>query len=106
MRRAERINEKGTGPVKKKWRKKPATRRPNRALSALLAIAETASQGLEPDKIISDTLDRSISVLGFDLGYVRTLDAQTGNVVVRASQGLRQQEHGSPSVPLHESRRP
>lgn len=105
MRHAERIDEKRTRPVSKKWRKKSATRRPNRALAALLAIAETATQGLEPDKIISDTLDRSISVLGFDLGYVRTLDLQTGNVVVRASKGLRQQEHGSPSVALHESRR-
>jgi PAS domain S-box-containing protein len=104
MRRAQRKNARRTARVPK-GRLKPSTRHQNRALSALLAIAQTATQGLELENIISDTLDKSLAVLGFDLGYVRTLDPQTSHVVVRASIGLREKEHRSPSVSLHEPQR-
>jgi PAS domain S-box-containing protein len=74
-------------------------------LSALLAIAEAATQSLDTEKILNDTLDKSLEILGFDVGYVRILEPETGNVSVRASRGLTTPEHPSQSVPLNSSRR-
>jgi PAS domain S-box-containing protein len=74
-------------------------------LSALLAIAEAATQSLDTEKILNDTLDKSLEILGFDVGYVRILEPETGNVSVRASRGLSTPEHPSKSVPLDSSRR-
>ncbi len=45
-----------------------------RELAALLAISQTATQSLETDKILNDTLDKSLEILDFDVGYIRTLD--------------------------------
>jgi len=47
-----------------------------RELAALLAISQTATQSLETDKILNDTLDKSLEILDFDVGYIRTLDAE------------------------------
>ena len=77
----------------------------SKTLSALLAIAETATQALDPEKILGDTLHKSLEILRFDIGYIRILDPQTGNVVVRASQGLKAREHPSRTVALHEPQR-
>ncbi|HKY07582.1 MAG TPA: ATP-binding protein [Candidatus Binatia bacterium] len=104
MRSAGRKNARFTARGNKRQHLKTPTRRKG-PLSALLAIAETATQGLELENIIGDTLDKSIAILGFDLGYIRTLDPQSGHVVVRASRGLREKEHRSPSVSLHEPQR-
>jgi PAS domain S-box-containing protein len=71
----------------------------------LLTIAETATQALDPEKILNDTLDKSLAILGFEVGYIRILEPETGNVVVRASRGLKAREHPSRAVPLHESQR-
>ncbi len=89
---------------KSSYQKRSSPRR-NRALSALLAIAETATQSLDTEKILNDTLDKSLEILGFDVGYVRILEPETGNVSVRASRGLGTPEHPSKSVPLDSSRR-
>ena len=35
-----------------------------RELAALLAISQTATQSLETEKILSDTLDKSLEILG------------------------------------------
>ncbi|MGH7845574.1 MAG: PAS domain S-box protein, partial [Candidatus Binatia bacterium] len=76
-----------------------------KTLSALLAIAETATQALDPEEILSGTLDKSLEILRFDIGYIRILDPETGNVVVRASRGLKAPEHPSKTVALHEPQR-
>jgi PAS domain S-box-containing protein len=57
-------------------------------LTALLKIADTATQSLSTDRILNDTLDKSLEVLGFDVGYIRILDPEKKTMVVRASRGL------------------
>jgi hypothetical protein len=47
-----------------------------RELTALLAISQTATQSLETDKVLNDTLDKSLEILDFDVGYIRTLDRE------------------------------
>jgi PAS domain S-box-containing protein len=59
-----------------------------RYLRALLTIADTATQSLSTDRILNDTLDKSLEVLGFDVGYIRILDPEKKTMVVRASKGL------------------
>ena len=59
-----------------------------RYLRALLTIADTATQSLSTDRILNDTLDKSLEVLGFDVGYIRILDPEKKTMVVRASEGL------------------
>ena len=71
-------------------------------LSALLTIAETASQSLDTNKILSDTLDKSLEILHFDVGYVRTLVPGTKDLVVRTARGFSSLESLAPVVPLHE----
>ena len=61
----------------------------SRDLPALLAVAEVATQSLDIEKILHDTLDKSLEVLGFDLGFIRTLDPENKNMLVRVAQGLR-----------------
>ena len=71
-----------------------------RQLSALLAIAEAASQSLDTDKILNDTLDKSLEILRFDVGYIRTLVPGTANLVVRASRGFSSSDSLSLLIPL------
>ncbi|HWP60520.1 MAG TPA: GAF domain-containing protein [Candidatus Acidoferrales bacterium] len=63
-----------------------------RDLAALLTIAETATQSLDIDKILADTLDKSLEILGFDVGFIRTLDRERKNMLVRVARGLRSPE--------------
>jgi PAS domain S-box-containing protein len=72
----------------------------SRELAALLAISQTATQSLETDKILSDTLDRSLEILDFDVGYIRTLDAEKKNLIVRVAKGLSSPEFLSTSFPM------
>ena len=74
----------------------------NRAeeLSALLTIAQTASQSLDTQKILNDTLDKSLEILGFDVGYIRTLDTDGENLVVRVARGLDSPEFLQSAIPL------
>jgi len=72
-----------------------------RQLSALLAIAETASQSLDTDKILNDTLDKSLEILHFHVGYIRTLDPGTENLVLRTARGFSSAESLPNVVPLH-----
>ncbi len=55
---------------------------------ALLAIADIASQSLSTEKILNDTLDKSLEVLRFDVGYIRILDPDKKTIVRRVSKGL------------------
>ena len=71
-----------------------------RELAALLAISQTATQSLETEKILSDTLDKSLEILDFDVGYIRTLDAGKKNLIVRVARGLSSPEFLSTSFPM------
>ena len=71
-----------------------------RELAALLAISQTATQSLETEKILNDTLDKSLEILDFDVGYIRTLDAEKKNLIVRVARGLSSPEFLSTSFPL------
>ncbi len=71
-----------------------------RELAALLAISQTATQSLETEKILNDTLDKSLEILDFDVGYVRTLDPEKKNLIVRVARGLSSPEFLSTTIPL------
>ena len=71
-----------------------------RDLAALLAISQTATQSLETEKILNDTLDKSLEILDFDVGYIRTLDADKKNLIVRVARGLSSREFLSTIFPL------
>jgi len=72
----------------------------NRELAALLAVLQTATQSLETEKILNDTLDKSLEILDFDVGYIRTLDPEKKNLIVRVARGLSSPEFLSTSFPL------
>ena len=72
----------------------------NRELAALLAILQTATQSLETEKILNDTLDKSLEILDFDVGYIRTLDPAKKNLIVRVARGLSSPEFLSTSFSL------
>lgn len=76
-----------------------------RDLSALLSVAETATQSLDIEKILSDTLDKSLEILGFELGFIRILNAEKDGLVVRAASGLRSPEFLRGVAPIRSERR-
>src|ERR687887_2098583 len=63
-----------------------------RYLSALLAVAETATQSLDTEQIFKHTLDKSLEILGFEVGFIRTLDPERKNLLVRTARGLNSPE--------------
>src|SRR4030095_2206047 len=71
-----------------------------RELAALLAISQTATQSLETEKILNDTVDKSLASLDFDVGLIRPLDCEQKNVIVRAARGLSSPEFLSTTFPL------
>ena len=75
----------------------------NRELSALLEISKTATQTLETERILSDTLRKSMDILGLDVGYVRTLDNESKNLIVRVASGLSSPEFLTSSYSLDSS---
>ncbi|MGH7773294.1 MAG: sensor histidine kinase [Candidatus Binatia bacterium] len=74
-------------------------------LSALLTIAETTAQSLDTEKILRDTLDKSLEILGFDVAFIRILDPKTGNLVVRIARGFYSPEFLTNIVPIDSVRR-
>ena len=76
-----------------------------RDLLALLTIAETATQSLDLQKILDDTLHKSLEILGFDVGFIRILDSEKGGMVVRAAYGLRSAEFLQGVTPISSERR-
>jgi PAS domain S-box-containing protein len=77
----------------------------SRDLSALLALAEVATQSLDIEKTLNDTLDKSMEILGFDVGFIRTLDQPNTGMVVRVARGLRSPEFLQGVAPIHSERR-
>jgi PAS domain S-box-containing protein len=71
-----------------------------RELAALLAISQTATQSLQTDQILNDTLDKSLEILDFDVGYIRTLDSEKKNLIVRVARGLSSREFLTTIFPL------
>jgi len=74
-------------PLKKDRRKTRLLQR-TREVSALLAVAEVATQSLNAQKILSDTLDKSLEILRFNLGYIRIFDPEARGLVIRIARGL------------------
>jgi PAS domain S-box-containing protein len=75
-------------PRNRPQREKRQLRIGSRDLAALLRISETSTQSLDTEKILSDTLDESLAFLGFELGFIRTLEPGTKDAVVRIARGL------------------
>ena len=76
-----------------------------RDLASLLALAETATQSLDLEKVLNDTLDKSLEILGFDVGFIRVLDPASKTMVVRAARGLRSPEFLAYATPIASERR-
>ena len=74
-------------------------------LTALLAVTQTATQSLDTDKILNDTLDKSLNILGFEVGYIRLLDESSRSMVVSAARGLSSPEFLQTVVSLDSSHR-
>jgi PAS domain S-box-containing protein len=72
-------------------------------LAALLAIAQTATQSLDTEKILKDTLEKSLEILRFDVGYIRILDDEIRGFAVRAARGLSSPEFLSSRIPIDSS---
>ena len=77
----------------------------SRDLAALLTVAEVATQSLDIEKILNDTLDKSLEILGFDVGFIRTLDRENKNMLVRVARGLRSPEFLAGLAPIGTERR-
>ncbi len=77
----------------------------SRYLTALLTVAEVATQSLDIEKILNDTLDKTLEILGFDVGFVRTLDRENKNMLVRVARGLRSPEFLAGVAPIGAERR-
>lgn len=76
-----------------------------RELSALIAIGETATQSLDTEKILRETLDKSLELLRFDAGYVRVLDRESGCLGMPIARGLSSPEFLASVVPINSPRR-
>jgi len=72
----------------------------NRELFALLEISQAAAKSLEAEKILNATLNKSMEILGFDVGYIRTLDKESNNLIVRVARGLSSPEFLTTSFSL------
>jgi PAS domain S-box-containing protein len=77
----------------------------SRDLAALLTVAEVATQSLDIEKILNDTLDKSLEILGFEVGFIRTLDRENKNMLVRVARGLRSPEFLAGVAPIGTERR-
>lgn len=77
----------------------------SRDLAALLALAQVATQSLDLEETLNHTLDKSLEILGFDVGFIRTLDQQGTGMVVRAARGLRSPEFLQGVAPIRSDRR-
>ncbi len=72
----------------------------NRELFALLQISQSTAKSLEQEKILNETLTKSMEIFGFDVGYIRTPDEENKNLIVRAARGLSSPDFLTTSFPL------
>lgn len=76
-----------------------------RELSALLSVAEVATQSLDPQQVLDAALDKSLELLHFNIGYIRIFDPKAGGLVVRVARGLESPEFLSNTIPIDPKRR-
>ena len=93
------------GSLFKEPEKRGEVLRRARELSALLVVTQTATQSLDTEKILNDTLDKSLEILGFEIGYIRILDQKAGGMVVSVARGLSSPEFLKTVVYLDSSHR-
>ena len=103
MARLSRGNESRKLALPRIQKKREGVRGKARELSALLAIAETATRSLDTQEILNDTLDKSLEILRFEVGYVRILDREARHFLVRAARGLSSPEFLSSRIPIDPS---
>ncbi|HSF59118.1 MAG TPA: ATP-binding protein, partial [Candidatus Binatia bacterium] len=60
---------------------------------------------LDIEEILNDTLDKSLEILGFELGFIRTVDREHQNMLVRVARGLRSPEFLAGVAPISSERR-
>jgi len=77
----------------------------SRDLASLLAVADTATQSLDIGKVLNDALEKSLEILGFDVGFIRVLEPESKTMVVRAVRGLRSPEFLAYATPIASERR-
>jgi PAS domain S-box-containing protein len=90
------VNKPGTKIASRRPSKKQSVSKQSDFLSALLSIAETATQSLQTEKILNDTLDKSLEILNFHVGSVRVLDRDTRNTLFRIDRGFRHPSNYTP----------
>src|SRR5262245_17029161 len=90
------VNKPGTKIASRRPSKKQSVSNQSDFLSALLSIAETATQSLQTEKILNDTLDKSLEILNFDVGSVRVLDRDMRNTLIRIDRGFRHPPNYTP----------
>src|SRR4029450_4668942 len=90
------VNKSGTKIASRRPSKKQSASNQSDFLSALLSIAETATQSLQTEKILNDTLDKSLEILNFPVGTVRVLDRDTRNTLFRIDRGFRHPSNYTP----------
>src|SRR5262245_15819603 len=90
------VNKPETKIASRKSSKKQSVSDQSHFLSALLAIAETATQSLQTETILNDTLDKSLEILNFHVGSVRVLDRDMRNTLIRIDRGFRHPPNYSP----------
>jgi PAS domain S-box-containing protein len=77
----------------------------SRDLAALLSLAEVATQSLDIEKTLNDTLDKSLEILGFEVGFIRIVNQTADGMAVRAARGLRSPEFLQGVTPVRSERR-
>jgi PAS domain S-box-containing protein len=61
-------------------------------LTALSAISQELNSTLEPERIFAVVLSEALKVTGADFGFISMTDAETEHLIVRATQGLTEEE--------------
>lgn len=77
--------------------------RRNAELSALNAIGTIVNESLVLDQILSDTLSKTLELLGGDMGEVLLLEPRSSSLVRRAQQGFQPAGSADESLPLKDS---
>jgi PAS domain S-box-containing protein len=90
------VKKSGTKIASRSASKKQSVSNQSDFLSALLSIAETATQSLQTEKILNETLDKSLEILDFDVGSVRVLDRDMTSTLIRIDRGFRHPPNYTP----------
>ncbi len=64
----------------------------NRELAALNAIAQSVSQSLDLDEVLSNALDKTLEILAIKHGTIAFLGRETGRLTLRTTRGISEEE--------------